>query len=104
MRKSYSQLARERRRKWSKNANAARERKRIAQAADAREVGAVLLLGPAFGGSHTIRLLDAGDGEHLFLEADGRACRPRTARGIRALIARLIHKANSGGHANGNHA
>ena len=71
---------------------AAKERKRLAQVQEAREVGRVTFSGPMFGGEHVIRCLDVGDEMRLWIEIDGRQHRPRTWRGVMRMVCRRIWK------------
>ena len=79
-----------RRKTWSRNANAAKERKRLAEAEQAEEVGVVRFSGPAFGGEHEIRCMVRGEDRHLLLEIDGSAARPRTLRGLVRVVCRRL--------------
>jgi hypothetical protein len=68
----------------------ARERKRLARAQEAREVGQVTFSGPMFGGEHVIRCLDAGNENRLLVEVDGQAHRPRSWRGLMRVVCKRI--------------
>ena len=66
----------------------------LLDATAAVEVGMATFSGPAWGGDHTLRLLaTAEEDAPLYIEVDGRAARPRTPRGVRALLARMIDRA-----------
>ena len=69
----------------------AKERKRLAAATagDAVEVGLVRFSGPCFGGEHVLRLLHK-EGMQVLLVCDGMPMRPRSVRGVRAMLARRI--------------
>lgn len=69
---------------------AAKERRRLEQAAAAVEVGVVQFSGPAFGGPHVLRALHRDGDGHLLVEIDGRAHRPRTLRGLVRVLARRL--------------
>ena len=88
--KSYRDRQLERRQKWSRNANAAKERKRFAESAEAVEVGHIEFRGPMFGGLHTIRCLNRDGERQLLIEIDGRPARPRSSLGLRRLIAERV--------------
>ena len=88
--KWYAARQLERRRKWSRNANAAKERKRLAAAVAAVEVGHIDFRGPMFGGLHTLRCLHRDGDRQLLIEIDGKPARPRSALGLRRLIAERI--------------
>jgi hypothetical protein len=70
---------------------AAKERKRLAAAAagETIEVGLVRFSGPCFGGDHELRLLHK-EGMQVLLVCDGKFMRPRSVRGVRAMLARRI--------------
>ena len=91
-RKSYSQLKKEKRIQWSRNANAAKAQKRISEAIVAQEVGTVVFDGAAFGGQHRIRSFQRGDDDYLLIEIDGKVHKPRTLRGLVRIICRRLWK------------
>jgi len=74
----------------SRNGVAARERKRLSDVREAKEVGFVVFIGQMFGGEHIIRCLDAGDETRLWIEIDGQAHRPLSWRGLLRLICKRI--------------
>lgn len=69
---------------------AAKERKRIEDAANDVEVGTIIFNGPMFNGRHILTLF-ARDGEkHLFPTVDSRPFKPVTIKGLRRMIAERI--------------
>ena len=68
----------------------ARERKRIEQSPEWRDVGGIVTDGCL--GVHTIRLLDRGDERHLAVMVDGRHRQARTYRGVLRCVARMVSK------------
>ena len=90
-RKSFWQKRKDRRIAWSRNANAAKERKRMLEAAQSIEVGVILFSGAMFRGvKHTLRILHTEGESLVMLEVDGRPWKPASVRGVRALIAKRI--------------
>lgn len=90
--KWYARRQLEKRRAWSRNANAAKERKRLARTSEAIEIGKIEFNGKMFGGQHLIRCM-ARDGEDcLLLEIDGDAASARTWRGLMRMICKRIFK------------
>lgn len=71
---------------------AAKARKRMEEgsAPDVAEVGIVSFSGTMFGCGHSIRMLHRANSPTLMLECDGQFLRPRSVRGVRSLLARLI--------------
>lgn len=69
----------------------AKQRKRIAERADMRDVGGITTDGCL--GQHTIRLLAWPDEARYFgIVADGRHSQARTYRGIWRVLTRMIHR------------
>lgn len=80
---------------WDKRtsqiAHAAKERKRMADAVAAKEVGVIVFTGQMFGGvTHRIRCLHRDGDRVLLLEIDGRPVRPRSYRGVLRLLAKRL--------------
>lgn len=69
---------------------AAKEKKRLAEAERADWCGAVLFVGPMFGGGHWLDLRARGEERRLLVEIDGQPFRPLTARGLRGLLAKRL--------------
>jgi hypothetical protein len=71
---------------------AAKERKRLEQCQKAETVGTITFVGRMFGDqTHVMTLrLPAAEESRLWVDIDGAACRPRTVRGLRKMIARRI--------------
>lgn len=72
------------------NMRVAKERKRLAEADAAIEVGMIQFSGLMFGGEHILRCLSRSEKNHLLIEIDGRPHKPRTLRGLLALIAKRL--------------
>lgn len=87
-RKSYWLKQKEKRIAWSRNANAAKERKRLAEADGLVEAGGCVTWGCMV--HHDIRLLAYPDGRHVAVVVDGVHKRPRTLRGVWRCLARMI--------------
>lgn len=70
----------------------AKERKRLAEAValEPYVCGVVTFEGPAFGGTHCVRFVSAGDARHVRIEVDGIMTCVKTVRGARALVSRRI--------------
>lgn len=86
---SYKQRLAKRRKAWSQNASAAKDRKRMAESCTMRDVGGLVTDGCL--GAHVVRLLDwPGDVPQLAPVVDGRHCRPRSLQGIVRCLAKAI--------------
>lgn len=89
---SYWKRLKEKRIELSRKGVEARERKRLDQVREAREVGRVTFSGTMFGGEHNIRCLDSGDETRLWIEIDGQAHRTRTWRGVMKMVCKRMVK------------
>lgn len=91
-RKSVRVTRLEAKRKRCEAMRAAKERKRVAVAAEAACVGVISFDGALFGGRHEMRLLMSDDysERYMMVEIDGQAHRPRTVEGLRRLLARRL--------------
>ena len=80
--KHYRRRQLEKRKAWSRNAHAAKERKRQALADEWRDVGGFVTDGCL--GKHTVRLLMSEDYSvsHYAVLCDGRVRQPRTRDGV----------------------
>ena len=90
--KSYMRRKLQAKKKWSRNAHAAKARKKAEQASAMEIVGTVTFDGPMFGGNHVMRCLFCDDysDRHVMLEIDGAPFAPKTVAGVYRLIARRL--------------
>lgn len=91
-RKSIQRIRHERKVKKCAAMRSAKDRKRLAQAQSVQEVGQIVFSGLMFGGEHTLRCLDAGDGTHLLIEIDGQAHKPKSWRGVMRMVCKRLTK------------
>ena len=89
--KSYSRKRIARRKAWSLNAHAANDRKRLAEAAQWRDVGGFVTDGIL--GAHAVRLMAKDDeGKYLAVSVDGAARQSRTFRGVLRCMAEMVSR------------